>query len=163
MLYVAGRGRLMAGPLNITCPSCGDAFPVPAEVLKVDVLNNQVLVRLDRTEAFGHFTICALRKNKPRPDGKAMLPVDGVSARQLVVPAVELAGRIHQMLAGDHYIATGGSRACNLCGVNGQECLDRLWAKNVPCCAGCGNGNSHPAPQEGDTCTEWGASHGCKS
>jgi hypothetical protein len=152
--------RRMSAPLSITCPSCQDQFPVPAEVLKVDILNNQVLVRLDRTEAFGHFTTCAIRKNRPRPEGKSMVPVEGVSARQLVVPATELAGRIHQMLDMRAFVATGGSRACTLCGVNGQDCMVQLDRKRVPCCSGCANGNTHPAPKQDATCAEWGAEHG---
>lgn len=80
------------------------------------------------------------------------------------VPQAELTGRIEQMLNGRHYIAAGASRACTMCGVTGQECMDRLNRSKKPCCPLCGDGNTHPAPGEAvGSCAQWAAEHGAQS
>ena len=79
------------------------------------------------------------------------------------VPQAELAGRIEQMLNGRHYMATGGSRACTMCGVNGKECLDRAKRSRKGCCTACEDGNTHPAPGESFPCAVWAEEHGAAS
>lgn len=73
------------------------------------------------------------------------------------VAAADLAGRIGQFLAGRHYVATGGSRACTMCGMAGATCL-ALVGQNTreACCRVCADGNTHPAPGEArGTCAQW--------
>ena len=75
----------------------------------------------------------------------------------------ELAGRIDRFLDTEAFIAEGGSRACLLCGTNGKDCLVNMRGeeRTGPCCNGCANGNTHPAPGENEgLCAEWSASLG---
>ena len=73
----------------------------------------------------------------------------------------DLAGRIGQMFNTGAYIATGGSRACTMCGVNGKACMAELTKTRVSCCGACMGGNTHPSPKENaGSCREWAESEG---
>lgn len=138
----------MAGPISVTCPMCGEVFPAPAEIVKVDTERNVVLCRLDRSGMYGHLASCPGTPAAPEP---AALPVPEVSK-------ADLDGRVHLLLDQGAYVATGGSRACTMCGTNGDPCLKGLRVRRKPCCAACGEGNTHPAPGEGKgMCAEWAA------
>lgn len=156
------------GALRIRCPHCTQDFPVPADVVEVHEATNLVTVVLDRTDLYGHQQQCAAARGLPAPSPSKVLVVRGSSAdvHQIGCPTkAELAGRISQMLDMRAYVATGGSRACTMCGTNGAACLDQLGeaAKGIPCCSACGNGNTHPAPNEGSTCAEWATEYGVRS
>lgn len=162
----------MAGPVTITCPGCREVFDLPTQVVKV--FGHTVLVRLDRREAYGHMAKCPAmtEPGSPAPDQEASRTV---AVPDKPKPDPELAGRIHMMLAGGHFMARGGSGACTMCGVNRDACLETLRtgvAVTVngvkrgpdPCCPACRDGNTHPAPMESrGTCAEWGAEHGAKA
>lgn len=139
----------MAGPVSVTCPTCGQAFTVPAEVVSVDTATNRVLVRMDRTELYGHLEKCAAKAGEAA--GKQL-----VQRMAAAVPPGVLTGRVHQFLDMRAYVASGGSRACTMCGMTGETCLAALSSANLPCCTGCRDGNTHPAPGEAQgMCAEW--------
>lgn len=85
----------------------------------------------------------------------------------------ELVGRIHRLLDGGHYVSMAGSGACTMCGTNREDCWARLRnnknqadPKNptkFTCCPACGNGNTHPAPEEVWDCQVWAVQHGAKN
>lgn len=60
------------------------------------------------------------------------------------------------------------SRACLMCGTTYDACTTRLQEtalrskKGEPCCALCGDGDTHPAAERDRelTCAQWGALHG---
>lgn len=145
---------------RITCPLCRRDFPVPAEVLQVNTATNLVTVQMDRTELYGHMQRCANEYGAPAPSASKVLVVRGqnMPTEQPAPSQRELAGRIGQMLDTGAYIATGGSRACTMCGMNGADCLTQLReaGQGTPCCAACGNGNTHPAPSDTVPCSDWG-------
>jgi len=148
----------MAGPLTIACPTCGEVFSLPAELVDVDTTANRVVLSVDRSAVYGHLTACAAKAAETAAD-KAVAVVEPT------VPRDELAGRIERFLTMRAYVATGGSRACTMCGVNGEACMDSLAAKGPqsPCCPSCGDGNTHPAPRADMGCAEWATEHGAKS
>lgn len=156
----------MAGPITITCPGCLEVFPIPSQVVKI--LGHTVLVRMDRREAYGHMARCPgmAEPGSPAPEQEVS---KAVAVPEKKLPDVELAGRINMMLTGGHFVATGGSGACTMCGVTRDACLERLKPAvaampGKPCCALCADGNTHPAPFESrGTCAEWGAEHGAKN
>lgn len=156
----------MAGPLRIRCPHCTEDFPVPTEVLDVNPTTNLVTVVMDRTELYGHLKQCAAAHGAPQPSPTRVIVVRGSRSdvHRIGVPSsADLSGRIDRMLDMRAYVATGGSRACTMCGCIGQDCLTGLETKSgTPCCSACGNGNTHPAPNEGTTCAEWAVEYGCK-
>jgi len=124
---------------------------VPTDVVHVDEVTGLVYTRMDRSGLYGHLTTCA----GPAPT----VPTRSTEVAKIVpsVPLGELAGRIHLMLDNRAYVATGGSRACTMCGTTGTDCMTAL-ANSTPCCGACGEGNTHPAPGESKgTCAEWSA------
>lgn len=153
----------MAGPVTVTCGGCGVAFPVPARVIRV--LGHQVLVLMDRSEVYGHQSRCAGFAEPATPSKEASKTVAVPNDDKL--PEAELAGRIHLMLAGGHFMATGGSGACTMCGTNRDACLQAIQTvtgPRHPCCPACANGNTHPAPGENaQTCAQWAEANGCRS
>ena len=159
-------GPLMAGGLTVTCPTCGRLFPVPSEVLGVDQATDQVIVRLDRTELYGHLSACAGREVETTERGAAMERHPAGGEAPDPTP-------IDQMLdpKGLRFVAKGGSRACTMCGINGKACFAMLKGLGLAngkvvhaaCCGPCAEGNTHPAPQEDATCQQWGAEHGAES
>ena len=153
----------MAGPVTITCRGCGDVFPVPTRVVRV--FGHEVLVVMDRSGVYGHMAACPgfAEPGSPAPVQEVSKAVETPGKPN---PNPELAGRIHQMLAGGHFMSKGGSGACTMCGAGRDACLRLLNVKAThrPCCAACGNGNTHPAPMESrGTCAEWGAEHGAQN
>lgn len=154
MLHVREADSLMAGPLTIACPTCGEVFALPAEVVTVDTKANRVVLAVDRSAVYGHLTACAAK-------------AAAVAAGKVVatVPAAELAGRIERLLTMRAYVVKGASRACTMCGVHGEACMDQLAAKGPqsPCCTACGDGNTHPAPGADRGCAEWATEHGAKN
>ena len=157
----------MAGPVTITCPGCGTAFPVPVQVVRV--LGHQVLARIDRSKLYGHLAECTGTTERPMDAPLDTHPAEVSKAMAVPekLPDLELAGRINMMLTGGHFMAKGGSGACTMCGVNRDACLSSLQpGRKTPkaCCGACGDGNTHPAPMESrGTCAEWGAEHGAKA
>lgn len=155
----------MAGPVTITCPGCREVFTIPTQVVKI--LGHTVLVRMDRSAAYGHMARCPglAEPASPAPEQEASKAV----AVPDKLPDIELAGRINMMLNGGHFMSKGGSGACTMCGVTRDACMERLKpataaAPGKPCCRVCADGNTHPAPMESrGTCAEWGAEHGAKS
>lgn len=150
------------GPVKVSCPSCGVEFTVPTEVLGIDHLRHKVLVRMDRSGLYGHLQSCAGTTDRPLDAPLEHHPAELVEA---VKPDPELAGRIHMMLAGGHFMSKGGSGACTMCGVNRDVCLANLQrpGEQAACCPACGGGNTHPAPQENaQTCAQWAETHGAR-
>lgn len=122
-------------PVTITCPTCGTGFPVPTEVLGID--GHQVVVRMDRSELYGHLQACA--------------------AGKLEQPAAEQPRELEQpKLKAPAYVAKG-KRTCTMCGTPGPDCLQQLTSSRSACCGACGEGNTHPAPKESLSCAEWAA------
>ena len=168
----------MAGPVTITCPTCGRAFPVPTEILGVDESTNHVVVRMDRTELYGHLQQCVAEQPaattpledamRRHPAGKALeRPWRHNDMHQPIgengPSKAELAGRMEVMLSSGAYVAKGGSRACTMCGIKGDECLRRTKRSLKACCPPCQDGNTHPAPGESVDCQVWGAQHGAQN
>ena len=146
----------MAGPISVTCPTCGEAFPVPSRVVSVDTNTNQVLVRMDRTELYGHLRACAGEAGEAA--GNKL-----VQRMAAAVPPAVLTGRVHRFLDLRAYVPTAGSRACTMCGMAGETCLAALSSANLPCCTACRDGNTHPAPGEAQgSCAEWSAARGAQ-
>ena len=127
---------------------------MPTEILGIDEASQHVIVRMDRTELYGHLAQC-VRPQEVSERAQAMErhPANGPTKR-------EMAGRIDQLLDGGHYVAKGGSRACTMCGTKGDACLTQLRKQERACCPACGDGNTHPAPGESQHCREWAALHG---
>lgn len=147
----------MAGPVTITCPGCREVFNLPTQVVKI--LGHTVLVRVDRSTAYGHMARCPGMAEPATPPKEASTTVAVPE-----VPQADLVGRIHLMLAKGAFMARGGSRACTMCGVAGDGCLSGLKLRKTACCGACMQGNTHPAPGESrGSCAEWGAEHGAKS
>lgn len=148
----------MAGPLTITCPGCGTAFHVPARVVRI--LGHQVLVRVDRTQLYGHLAECPGLPDGAAPEreeGKTMALPDERPTEQ------DLAGRVHLFLTTGSFMSKGGSGACTMCGVGRDGCLSGVKLRRTACCGACGDGNTHPAPQENaQTCAQWAETHGAK-
>lgn len=149
--------------LSLTCPTCGTAFPVPAEVVSVDEKNQRVLLRCDRSELYGHLRECAGAAGEKA--GKALMAA---------VSDADLRGRIAGVLriveeAGH---LTRGTRACTMCGATNEACLaslsrgrsmfGRTRKPGTPCCAACGVGNTHPTAEERTPCAVWATEHGSK-
>lgn len=157
----------MGGQVRIACPSCGESFVVPTEVLGVDRIRHQVMVVMDRSGLYGHLQACTGRDGTPAaPLEHRPAEVTKAMEAHRPHPDPELVGRIHQLLDGGHFIAKGGSGACTMCGVNRDACMKslRMESRRKPCCGACGDGNTHPAPMESrGTCAEWGAEHGAKT
>lgn len=162
----------MAGPITITCSGCGVAFPVPARVVRI--LGHRVVVHLDRSAIYGHRTVCT----GPDDIDPAAEVSKAVAIPDKPQPDPALAGRITMMLTGGHFMAKGGSGACTMCGVTRDGCLQQLQPLTLPlengkpagtvpgkpCCAVCGDGNTHPAPQEAaQTCAQWAVTHGARN
>lgn len=135
----------MAGPLSIKCPSCGEVFPLPVVGIAGPAPDaTEVELTVDRSAVYGHLREC--------PNQAPALP-------RRTVPDADLAGRIHLMLDNQAYVATGGSRACTMCGTVGDDCIPT----GTPCCPACRDGNTHPAPQENvGTCAEWAVENGAR-
>ena len=151
----------MAEPVKVTCPSCGEDFPVPTEVVHIDRARNLVLCRLDRSDLYGHLQACVAEK----PARLEHRPAEVAKALEATPAAQdpELVGRVHLFLSGGHFMAKGGSGACTMCGVARDGCLTGAKLRKTACCGACGDGNTHPAPMESrGTCAEWGAEHGAK-
>jgi len=159
----------MAGPMNITCPGCGESFPVPVQVISVNPRTHHVLCRIDRSGLYGHLAKCAGTTDRPLDAPLDTHPAEVSKAMAVPdkLPDIELAGRINMMLNGGHFMSKGGSGACTMCGVNRDVCLSALQpGRKTPkaCCGACADGNTHPAPAENrGTCAEWGAEHGAKN
>lgn len=159
-------GGVDVSAFTIRCPICRTDYPVPTELVGVDESTNKVLVRMDRTNLYGHMRACAAEHHQPPP-----APDTTVMARRVppgpVVPTgptkAELSGRIDQMLRMRAFVQEGASRACTMCGANGQDCLVQLEKRAAACCAACHNGDTHPVPKGDLSCAEWGAEHGVKS
>lgn len=129
--------------LTLTCPHCHQPIPLPAKLVQTNVAESTALVQIDREAARAHLEACRTKAVVATP----------------TPPAAELAGRIHRVLVTGAFIATGGSRACVLCGCKGTDCMDGLKANGAPCCSGCGNGDTHPVPKGTLSCAEWAAEH----
>lgn len=134
----------MAGPVTITCPTCQRAFPVPTDVLGTD--GHHVIVRMDRTELYGHLEQCA---------GKAaeqLTITDQATDTIAEVQAARWPGKAlaRPPIAQPHdvppFIARG-KRTCVMCGETNEACMVSL-ADSLPCCPSCGEGDTHPAPGE---------------
>jgi len=152
----------MAGPLTIACPTCGEVFALPAEVVDVDTKANRVVLNVDRSAVYGHLTACAAKA--------AQVPGKALAAVVKTVPDSELAGRIHLMLDNRAYLVKGASRACTMCGANSADCMALLTKadprdthERAACCAACGVGNTHPAPGADRGCAEWATEHGAQN
>lgn len=117
--------------LTMNCPHCGGDIELPATVVHSNGQTAQVLVKVDQSVGEAHLREC--RQGRGAADPVALGP-----------SKAELSGRIHRMLATGAFIATGGSRACTMCGTNGQDCNVRLEKRGTACCAACHNGNTHP-------------------
>ena len=147
--------------VTVSCPMCGESFPVPTELLGVDEENHTVLARMDRAKLYGHMETCTAAKPADFMDHKPSELVQHVPA---TVSKADLYGRIYQMLEGGHYVAQGGSRACTMCGVTGALCLSTIRAGQSACCPACGEGNTHRAPGESKgLCAEWSAAREAQS
>lgn len=144
----------MAGPVTIACPGCGEHLTVPSKPIVENVQQQTVLVRMDYSGARAHFQECARRAQSPGTEMERRQQPD--------VPQVDLAGRIHRMLDMRAYIATGGSRACTMCGTKLGECLTETGKSRVGCCASCTGGDTHPAPKGTMACAEWATEHGAE-
>lgn len=150
---------------------------MPTEVVGIDHLRHKVLVRMDRSGLYGHLQQCAGTTDRPLDAPLEHQPAEVSKAVEVSKPQPdpELVGRVHLFLSGGHFMAKGGSGACTLCGATRTACLERLrtgvpvTVNGVkrgpdPCCPGCHDGNTHPAPMESrGTCAEWGAEHGAKA
>jgi hypothetical protein len=155
-------------PGTIVCRLCMTAVPVrfrrsPGS----DVSNGWAGLLMDTRPLVAHFNSCDMK----RPS----MSINDVFVLAPVVPQADLAARINTVLnvatldGGRHFVATGGSRACTMCGRPGEDCLSQLTSQaranpgngGTPCCAACENGNTHPAPGEAfGTCAEWAADRG---
>lgn len=160
------------GALRVQCPLCRVDFPVPADVIETNQDTHLVTVVLDRTELYGHLQQCAARVGAPPPSPTKVVVLRGSGAD--VPPQytkAELAGRVHRFLAMGAFLSRAGSRACTMCGVPGAECLEQLSETPMisghpvkpACCNACRDGNTHPAPKDGESCAVWAETHGCKS
>jgi hypothetical protein len=138
---------------SIVCRLCGTGIVVAFHRVHG---NGVHLAVADVAPLRAHYAECT--GVHPGEPGTAM-----VVRPKVEVPAVDLAGRIEQLLNGQtpdggrYFVATAGSRACTMCGMNGATCL-ALVAQNTrqPCCRACGDGNTHPAPGEAaGTCQQW--------
>lgn len=144
------------GPVTITCPGCGEALPVPCRMVFDNTHKQTVLVRMNYAGARKHFQECAQAAAKPTTQALEAIPVEAK------VPAAILAGRMDQLLEGRHFIGKG-PRACRMCGRTNDECMSTLRTKGgMPCCAACGEGDSHPIPQQDMACAEWAVTNGAK-
>lgn len=130
-------------PLSITCPNCRKAFRVPVEVLGID--GHMVRVRIDRSKVYGHVQDC----KGPDPEPAKAEPGKVVDTPRDTLPKVA-------PLTAATYVAKG-RRACLMCGVPGPECMDGLGRERKACCPACGDGNTHPAPQDTVPCASWAA------
>lgn len=122
----------MAGPVTITCPTCREAFPVPTEVLGTD--GHQVIVRMDRTELYGHLEECAGQAAEQHAEQQAE------AGKALTRPPVAQPHDVPPFIA-------RGKRTCVMCGATNEACMASL-ANSLPCCPSCGEGDTHPAPGE---------------
>lgn len=129
----------MAAPVSITCPICRNSFPVPTEVVAVEDPAH-VLVRMDRSDLYGHLQQCAAGHAHAQPETPTPPPA--------APPAAPYVAR--------------GTRPCTMCGTHATNCLGQLHATQGPCCAACGHGNTHPAPQDSLPCATWAAEHGVR-
>lgn len=134
--------------LTLSCPHCGGDIELPATVVTSNGQTAQVLVKVDQSVGEAHLAAC---RAKAKPE----------AINQAGPSTTELAGRIHRMLDMRAFIGTGGSRACTMCGVTAKDCMVQLDAKGkgMPCCAACGNGDTHPVPRGDLSCAEWAAEH----
>jgi hypothetical protein len=158
----------MAGPVQIKCPICLTWLPVPCEPV-ADGQDGTLLVEMDYTDVRAHVKECAAHHVVPptlfqppaKPEPKAMskeLRTVPEVAPVATVPKANLSGRIHQLLDTQAYIETAGSRACTMCGARGDACLEQARAGKGACCPVCGDGNTHPVPQQSMSCAEWSLS-----
>lgn len=132
--------------LTLTCPRCQQPIVVPATIVHSDHARGTALVQIDQDVARAHLEAC-------QPAAPKAVEAAGPSQ-------ADLAGRVERFLSMRAYIATGGSRACKMCGANGVACLDQLQGQpGVPCCAACGEGNTHPSPKDTLACAEWATEH----
>lgn len=147
----------MAGPVTITCPVCQQAFPVPTEVLGTD--GHQVVVRMDRSELYGHLQECTAEScdQRPDPEGETDARASHPAGKALERPA-----RGVGPVALPPFVATG-RRPCLMCRTDAPACMVGLQGKGTPCCGACGEGNTHPAPGESTDCRVWAAEHGAKA
>lgn len=132
---------------SIVCRLCGEGIVVTFHRVHG---NGVHLAVADQAPLRDHYAACTgVHAGEP---AKALEVRPATS-----VPMVDLAGRIGQFLDGRHYVATGGSRACTMCGMAGATCL-AIVGQNTRegCCRACMDGNTHPAPGEAQgTCRQW--------
>jgi hypothetical protein len=119
--------------VTITCPTCRQVFPVPTEVLGTD--GHHVIVRMDRTELYGHLEQCAGQTAERQAEAEQQVPSKAVARPPIAQP--------HDV---PPFIAKG-RRTCVMCGATNEACMASL-ANSVPCCPSCGEGDTHPAPGE---------------
>lgn len=138
---------------TVKCTVCGKGIPVvlkrqPAD----DMPAYTALVAIDMGPVQQHMQTC-----------------EGVTKpAALAVPKSELSGRVSRFLDTRAFVASGGSRACTMCGTTGKACMDKLEVQprspRGACCAACGAGNTHTAPGEAvGSCAQWAAQQGAKS
>jgi hypothetical protein len=132
--------------LTLTCPHCRGPIELPATVVTKDATHATVLVKIDQSVGEKHLRECRA--------GRAQAEAPTLEAAP---SEADLAGRIHRMLETGAFVATGGSRACTLCGTTGAVCMGMVNKNGGPCCNGCGNGNTHPMPKGDLSCAEWAA------
>lgn len=138
------------GPVTIRCPFCRELLAVPTEVIGQD--GHQVLVRMDRSGAAEHTQECAGRAGTPaQAPGKHVAKAEPAKSPQ------------QPLQSGSWFVAKGGSRACTMCGTNGEPCLVKLERVKSACCPACENGNTHPAPGEAQgLCSQWAEARGAQ-
>jgi hypothetical protein len=156
---VVEDGPLMGATGTITCTMCRKGIPVEFKRVS-NAADGTVAMLMGMAPLEAHMRVCAAGEH-PK----------AVAAPELSVPPVELAGRIDRLLnartprGGRYFVATGGSRACSMCGMAGASCLS-LVGQNTreACCPACANGNTHPAPGEAQgSCAQWAVENGAKS
>lgn len=136
---------------SLVCRLCGSHLEVKFKRGNDGDDGRVMLLVADTTPLVEHMETCEV------------VPDQLVPTVEKSVPDPELAGRIGQMLETGAYVDTRGSRACSMCGVTGDECLDRARRTQEVCCSVCESGNTHPAPQETYGCAEWATEHGAKN
>lgn len=137
-------------PLTITCPMCRQAFPVPADVVSVDPRHPElVMVRVDRSELYGHLRECAAERGDQAGRDATDQDTDTKPGKALERPAPELVNAPDPVAK--------GARPCVMCGARADTCLGALAERpgTPPCCPSCGEGNTHPARHESIPCAEW--------
>lgn len=134
---------------SIVCRLCGEGILVTFHRVHG---NGVHLAVADQRPLAEHYQACpGVGAGAAAAEGSAAAPVPVGPSR------AELAGRIGQFLDGRHYVATGGSRSCTMCGMSGVTCL-AIVGQNTrePCCRACRDGNTHPAPGEAQgNCRQW--------